>query len=147
MWMDGQTDWHDKANSHFSQFCECTQQKRKWAWEVLCFLMHIKCHANSRLLLCKMILCLRWSYKYFEYVLAIDIIMLNAHTMNKQCRIVYVHSTTAVTHQFFHWNLFMNIYTGRRQITLRVITEPYSFLPCQVVWLLVFYPSKGLARY
>jgi len=27
---DGWTDWqtyrHDKANSHFSQFCECTQE-------------------------------------------------------------------------------------------------------------------------
>jgi len=24
--MDGQTDRHDKANSHFWQFCECTQE-------------------------------------------------------------------------------------------------------------------------
>jgi hypothetical protein len=50
MWMDGQTDWHDKANSHLSQFCKCARQKRKWAWEVLCFLRHIICHTNSRLL-------------------------------------------------------------------------------------------------
>jgi hypothetical protein len=121
MWMDGRTDWHDKANSHFSQFCECAQQKQKWAWEVLCFLMHVICHTNSRLLLCWMILCLRWSYKYFEYVLAVDSIMLNAHTMNEQCRIVCVHSITAVTHLFCHGTGSMKIYTGHCQITLHVV--------------------------
>ena len=119
--MDRQTDMTWQLIVTFHNFVNA-HNKNKWSLEVLCFLKHVIYRTNSRLLLWRMILFLRWSYNYFEYLLAIDIIMLSAQIMIEQSRIMYVHCITAVTHHFFI-EIYLWIYTLDTARLIYVLSE------------------------